>query len=547
MELLLRVLVAAGTTIFVPPAVAPVEVVVAGAVHRVAVPRWLEAFDVAAAVRSLCETHALASADCATLEAEVERRRAERWAASGYGGPPSAAWVDAWKEAQRRLDRGDARNATALWSELLRGRRGAPFAEAASPSAFWAEREARATVQLGFLSRVWANGLPALTEMPGGVERHVWSLATSGSSLLTSAHKLRHDALQLEHLLEHGRLPRSERFRAALERLWATFNIASTGFGEESIHNFFVLNPPSMSAIGELHQTLYHVPLSPRLEPSALNLELDWDAIERQYLGETPHIAVIDGMLTPPALSAVRDFTLEGPLFIAFVSSFLLFAHIVLFAHTPSISLEATVFFDAKPGYLGAYMKEGFHSPLLLQIAEELKMMLPNVLGGTHLTKMWAYKYDSELESGIRIHTDPAAVNLNMWVTPDDANLDPETGGIVVWRNQPEGGNEFLNSWADADVAEVVQRLGGESANRVRVPYRQNRCVFFDSNLYHATDVFKFKPGYRNRRINLVRCVLLQRLPRAPTPLLSPSLSHSSPRYVDTRPSSSYEDETDIQ
>ena len=109
--------------------------------------------------------------------------------------------------------------------------------------------------------------------------------------------------------------------------------------------------------------------------------------------------------------------------------------------------------------------------------------MLPNVLGGTHLTKMWAYKYDSELESGIRIHTDPAAVNLNMWVTPNDANLDPDTGGIIVWRNQPEGGNEFLNSWADADVAEVVHRLGGEAANRVRVPYRQNRCVFFDSNL----------------------------------------------------------------
>ena len=366
MELLLRVLVAAGTTIFVPPAVAPVEVVVAGAVHRVAVPRWLEAFDVAAAVRSLCETHALASADCATLEAEVERRRAERWAASGYGGPPSAAWVDAWKEAQRRLDRGDARNATALWSELLRGRRGAPFAEAASPSAFWAEREARATVQLGFLSRVWANGLPALTEMPGGVERHVWSLATSGSSLLTSAHKLRHDALQLEHLLEHGRLPRSERFRAALERLWATFNIASTGFGEESIHNFFVLNPPSMSAIGELHQTLYHVPLSPRLEPSALNLELDWDAIERQYLGETPHIAVIDGMLTPPALSAVRDFTLEGPLFIAFVSSFLLFAHIVLFAHPPLNFARSDCLLRREAGILGGVYEGGvsFAAPL---------------------------------------------------------------------------------------------------------------------------------------------------------------------------------------
>ena len=43
------------------------------------------------------------------------------------------------------------------------------------------------------------------------------------------------------------------------------------------------------------------------------------------------------------------------------------------------------------------------------------------------LQYLWAFKYDSRL-SGINIHADFAAVNVNFWITPDDANLDPNTG-----------------------------------------------------------------------------------------------------------------------
>ena len=31
------------------------------------------------------------------------------------------------------------------------------------------------------------------------------------------------------------------------------------------------------------------------------------------------------------------------------------------------------------------------------------------------------------------MHADAAAVNVNFWLTPDDANLDPDGGGLVVW------------------------------------------------------------------------------------------------------------------
>ena len=35
------------------------------------------------------------------------------------------------------------------------------------------------------------------------------------------------------------------------------------------------------------------------------------------------------------------------------------------------------------------------------------------------------------------------------------------------------------------------------------VPHRQNRVVLFNSDLFHETARFTFKPGYKNRRINV--------------------------------------------
>ena len=34
---------------------------------------------------------------------------------------------------------------------------------------------------------------------------------------------------------------------------------------------------------------------------------------------------------------------------------------------------------------------------------------------------------------GVHIHADDAVVNVNFWITPDEANLDPQSGGLLVW------------------------------------------------------------------------------------------------------------------
>jgi hypothetical protein len=55
----------------------------------------------------------------------------------------------------------------------------------------------------------------------------------------------------------------------------------------------------------------------------------------------------------------------------------------------------------------------------------------------------------------------------------------------------------------NGDEQPIHEFLAKTGAKSTRVPYRANRAVIFDSNLFHATDEIKFKQGYLNRRINV--------------------------------------------
>jgi hypothetical protein len=152
-------------------------------------------------------------------------------------------------------------------------------------------------------------------------------------------------------------------------------------------------------------------------------------------------------------------------------------------------------------GYVGAYLDEGFNTPLLDQVGEEFAQMFPEIFKDTPLQMRWAYSYDSERQLGIRMHGDSFAVNCNLWVTPDSANLDKDSGGLRVWTVPAplEWDFESFNTLKAGDKMAALVADGEE----VVVPYRANRMVLFKSDLFHATDSFDFRKGFENRRINL--------------------------------------------
>ena len=111
-------------------------------------------------------------------------------------------------------------------------------------------------------------------------------------------------------------------------------------------------------------------------------------------------------------------------------------------------------------------------------------------------------RYDSD-SSGIRLHADEAAVNVNIWLTPDYSNLDPGSGGLVVFNTAAPDMDDF-DAFNHNDFEEERQAYATGHATRVlNTPYRANRAVVFDSALLHATDTFRFRKGLRHRRINL--------------------------------------------
>ena len=99
---------------------------------------------------------------------------------------------------------------------------------------------------------------------------------------------------------------------------------------------------------------------------------------------------------------------------------------------------------------------------------------MPEVIGETsELMNLWAYKYDNhhtdrhssnaggdssaegedetrhgalqhERQKGVKVHTDLARANLNLWVTPDAANLDPTSGGMTVYDVAANSTSDFL-------------------------------------------------------------------------------------------------------
>jgi tetratricopeptide (TPR) repeat protein len=209
-----------------------------------------------------------------------------------------------------------------------------------------------------------------------------------------------------------------------------------------------------------------------RLTGAAVNPHNKVAEIERQWQESRPQIVTIDELLTFEALEKLRRFCWGSTIWRAVYEG----------------------------GYLGAMPEHGFASPLLAQIAEELRERYPAIFADHPLLHCWAFKYDSGL-NGIKLHADFAAVNVNFWITPDEANLDPASGGLIVWdRAAPLDWDFMKYNTAEKEIRDFLAR---EGAKPVTIPYRANRAVIFDSDLFHQTDAIHFKPGYENRRINV--------------------------------------------
>lgn len=278
--------------------------------------------------------------------------------------------------------------------------------------------------------------------------------------------KLVHDIEQLQYLRAAGRIG------PAFEPVIAEYKSALRDpVLPADAYNMVGLDPARYPLLARSYKSPLHAADPEPPQGPLVNPDLAWKEIEERYFDAKPNLVAIDGLLAPQALAAVRTYC-----------------------------LESTIWNDLKGGYLGAYMTDGFAGRLLLRIGAELRARLPRVIGEHLMHAMWGYKYDSRY-AGIGVHADDAAVNVNFWITPDEANLDPATGGLVVYTHDAPRDWSFQRF--NSDRAEIYDYLKSVDAKKVSVPYRANRAVIFDSDLFHETDAFRFRDGYANRRVNI--------------------------------------------
>jgi hypothetical protein len=206
--------------------------------------------------------------------------------------------------------------------------------------------------------------------------------------------------------------------------------------------------------------------------PRYLNPTVDYGPIRQAVLTGQQRAQVIDDFLTPDALAQVQKFCLES----------------TVWRH------------PYKFGYVGAFPQDGFASISLFAIAEEFLAALGEAFSEYQLAQWWGFAYDTKLP-GTDIHGDDAAFSLNLWITPDSANLDPSTGGLVVWdKSAPKDWTfDAYNSGGER----VRQFLRDQHAQSHTIPHRANRAVLFEGHLFHQTDAFRFAPGFANRRRSL--------------------------------------------
>jgi hypothetical protein len=280
--------------------------------------------------------------------------------------------------------------------------------------------------------------------------------------------KLRHDVEQFLYLQRNKKLgaeftPIIKDYESTIDRLTA-----------RGILTRAPLDEGAERSIGHVYNRIVHVRDTPRLKQALSN---NWvaDDVESEYLGNSPGVVVVDDFLSSETLESLRLFCLEST-----VWSGNRYAH----------------------GRLGAFFRDGFNCPLLLQIAEELRDKFPRVIGDRYpLRQLWGFKNGQHLPGHSTTHADFAAVNVNFWITPRDANLDDSSGGLIVYGVDAPAHWDFdsYNSRPDR----IQPFLRQQKARAITIPYRENRAIIFNSDLFHGTAELNFKPGYENRRLNI--------------------------------------------
>jgi hypothetical protein len=109
--------------------------------------------------------------------------------------------------------------------------------------------------------------------------------------------------------------------------------------------------------------------------------------------------------------------------------------------------------------------------------------------------RSWSFIYRN-FARGVLPHADPARYTLSIWVSLDESILDRRENGLNVYTVKPISENSEKYSNGYEYVYDVIKDV-----DPVRIPYKYNRAILFDSLYIHSSGNVSMKPGDGHRRI----------------------------------------------
>ena len=204
-----------------------------------------------------------------------------------------------------------------------------------------------------------------------------------------------------------------------------------------------------------------------------VNPKINWKEIVRSYTQNK--VVVVDNFLTVECANNLRNFTL---------------------------------FYNQKEDFYKDYAAINYYPDNRNgTLFSKLCNIIKNVESNFQITderikflRAWSFIYEN-YSQGVNAHADPAAINFNFWVTPDEClDSSRESNGLELWKLYPPDNWR----WEDYNRNEkkIEDLLSSNSSEKISIKYKFNRLIIFDSKFFHKSQQVRAIKGYENRRIN---------------------------------------------
>lgn len=198
----------------------------------------------------------------------------------------------------------------------------------------------------------------------------------------------------------------------------------------------------------------------------------EWESVLEAYENSAPYnYAVIDDFLQPDVCQQLHQELLNHP------------------GWRNQDYMGESIFSNMKPGI-----------ETIFTIAKSIKALCPSLFSEYDIIEHWALMYPRNASG--KLHSDIGALTLNIWLTPEEYNLDSSGGGLIFFDVkrplEPPPGKSLSYVWSEEYVKDYT------AGQTVSVSYKCNRALLFDASTFHKTDSFRFanmKP--ESYRINL--------------------------------------------